>query len=107
MVEIGQERSKLMGYCDYHEEDIDVETFEDKGCWGCRHFGLNPEYANVHDASLVLGVSKSTIRRWIKIGKIEGHLFVSYGVRFVSPPRKYFIVAKSLEKLRKKRARIR
>ena len=107
MVEIGQQRSKSMGYCEHHQEDIDVETFEYKGCWGCYHFCLDSKYIDLHDASLVLGVSGSTIRRWAKIGKIEGQLFVSDGVKFVSPPRKYFIVAKSLEKLRKKRARVR
>ncbi len=96
-----QERPGIMGYCDYHEMNVDEETSGARGgCWSCPYFSLNSKYEDVHGASLALGVSESTIRRWIRIGKLKGHLCVNYGIRFFSP-REYSVTVKSLERIKR------
>ncbi len=95
-----QERPGIMGYCNHHEMNVDEEKLGEKGCWSCHYFGLNPKYKDVYGASLALGVSESTIRRWIRIGKLKGYLCVNYGVNFFSP-RKYLVTVKSLERIKR------
>jgi len=94
------------GYCDFHEEPVDEETYEYKGCWGCYHFheGKDFPYVSVMEASKELGVSESTVRRWVKKGKLKGRLFVQERSCFGSlpPPPKYHIERESVNELKKK-----
>jgi len=66
------------GWCHLHEESVSEGTYRWKGCWGCHHFGEGKSYHyfSVYEASSELGVSQSTVRRWIKNGKLEGELFI-------------------------------
>ena len=99
------DKADEFGYCDYHEESIDEGEYEYKGCWGCYHFGMGKgfPYMFVPEASKELGVSESTIRRWIRKGKLRGRLFIqerpSFGV--LPSPRKYHIEKESVEELKK------
>jgi hypothetical protein len=93
------------GYCDFHEEPVDEGTYEYKGCWGCYHFheGKDFPYMSVMEASKELGVSESTIRRWIKKGKLKGILFEQLRYTGDLPaPRKYHIERESVKELKKK-----
>jgi hypothetical protein len=95
--------SSKFGYCNYHAELIDETKFEWKDCWACYHFkeGDAFPYIDVEEAVSILKVSPSTIRRWIKIGKLKGRLFVRRKRRpYLSPPHaKYFIQKSSVEAL--------
>ena len=95
-----QERPGIMGYCNHHEMNVDEETLGARGCWNCHYFRLNSKYKDVYGARLTLGVSESTIRRWIRIGKLKGYLCINYGVRFFSP-RKYLVAVRSLERIKR------
>jgi len=90
----------MVGYCDYHEEDVDIATFEYKGCWTCRYFSSNSRLVDIREASEILKVHPNTIRRWIKKGKLEGNLFIRrrYSPALDPPYRKYFIYRESIEK---------
>jgi excisionase family DNA binding protein len=92
------------GYCDYHEETVEEETYCWKGCWGCHHFqfGQAFPYTFVTEASEVLKVSASTVRRMIKKGKLEGELFEQQRRnRSLPSPAKYHILKKSLREFLK------
>lgn len=87
------------GYCAYHEEIVEEETYCWKGCWGCPYFqfGQAFPYTFVTEASEVLEVSESTVRRLIKKGKLEGELFEQQRRTGSLPsPSKYHILKKSL-----------
>ena len=91
------------GYCSYHDEEVDENTYKWKGCWSCYHFseGDGFPYVSIPVASGELGVSESTVRKWIKEGRLEGYLF-ERGRRIFSPPyRKYHITKGSVERLKK------
>jgi excisionase family DNA binding protein len=93
------------GYCDLHKEPVDEGTYEYKGCWGCYHFhrGKDFPYMSVTEASEELGVSESTIRRWIRKGKLKGRLFVQgrYSFGSLPSPPKYHIEKESVKELKK------
>jgi excisionase family DNA binding protein len=96
------EKIEGFGYCDFHEEQIDEKTFEWKGCWKCYHFieGKKFPYYTVKEVSKMLGISESTVRRWIKSGKLKGRLFEQG--RFtgdVAASRIYFIEKESVNKV--------
>jgi hypothetical protein len=96
------ERIEGFGYCKYHEEEINESTFEWKGCWKCPYFikGKNFKYYTVAEVGRILGISESTVRRWIKIGKLKGRLFEQR--RFtgnVAARRIYFIEKESVNKM--------
>lgn len=78
----------------HKSEEISEETFEYKGCWNCEYFeyGDNFPYYDVEEASQQIGVSKSTIIRWIKAGKLSGRLFIIGESKFVLGSwKKYYI----------------
>jgi hypothetical protein len=93
------------GYCDYHEEEINEETFEFKGCWNCYHFkeGHDFPYYDVNEASKILRVSPSTIRRRIKNGSLKGRLFKRQRVSWQNgPPKIYFVDIESVKVLKRR-----
>ena len=93
------ERENGFGSCDLHEEDIEEDTYRYKGCWGCQHFefGQTFPYLFVSEAAHELQVSKSTVRRLIKRGKLEGELFEQQRItRSLPSPAKYHISKESL-----------
>ena len=66
---------KFVGWCSYHQEDIDWATYEEKmsrthtpGCWGCWYFF---PYVLVDELSKKFKVTPQTIKRWIRTGKLE------------------------------------
>ena len=82
-------------------ENIDLITFRFKGCWGCWHFGEteNFPYYDVKEASEILKVSPSTIRRWIHKGKLKAELFEQMRRTTSLPaPKKFFIDKKIVNK---------
>ncbi len=92
------------GWCDLHNSLVDEGQYEWKGCWGCRHFssGHDFPYASTEEAASELVVSPSTIRRWVKSGKLEG--WVLEQVRFTGSlpsPRKYHITRESIGELQR------
>ena len=80
----------------YKGEDISEEIFEYKGCWNCEYFeyGNKFPYYDVEEASQQIGVSKSTIIRWIKKGKLAGKLFIMGEPKFVWGSRKKYYLNK-------------
>lgn len=87
------------GWCDFHDELLDEDTYVWKGCWGCYHFGKGTgfPYSSVQEAASELGVSCSTVRRWIKNGKLEGIIFKQGRRTGTLPsPRKYHITRESV-----------
>jgi len=66
---------KEFGWCDLHDEPINEDTYEWKGCWGCYHFGEGTgfPYASVQEVASELGVSCSTVRRLIKSGNSKAY----------------------------------
>ena len=94
--------SNEFGYCDLHEELTDEVTYRYKGCWGRQHFefGQTFPYLFVSEASKELQVSDSTVRRWIKRGKLDGELFEQQRKTHSLPaPAKYHISKKSLKEI--------
>ena len=81
----------------YKDEEISEETFEYKGCWNCEYFeyGDGFPYYDVKEASQQIGVSKSTIIRWIKKGKLSGKLFIMTEPKFVWGTRKKYYIDKN------------
>lgn len=107
MPEHNWKRYNLLGKCSnithikYKGEEISEETFEYKGCWNCEYFGYgtNFPYYDVEEASKQIGVSKSTIIRWIKTGKLSGRLFIMREPKFAWGSRKkYYIKKDDIEK---------
>jgi len=98
------EQEEEFGYCDLHEEYINEETYEYKGCWNCFHFweGEGFPYVTVPEASKELGFSQSTVRRWIRSGMLKGRLFTQRRrTRFLPAPPTYHIEKESLEALKR------
>jgi len=96
----------VVGYCEYHEEYIDIEKFEWKGCWTCNHFRkTNKELLYTSEAAKIANVSPSTIRRWIKEGKIKGIKLEMGRSEFVYGPRRiWLVIRESLENYLQRRA---
>jgi excisionase family DNA binding protein len=93
------------GYCDYHGESVNEDKYRWKGCWGCHYFrrGKDFPYVFVTEVSKKLGVSESTVRRWIRKNKLEGYLFVQGRHTFTLPsPPTYHIEKESVERLKEK-----
>lgn len=92
---------KVFGYCDLHDRSVNKSEFKYKGCWGCHHFSRGDKflYVTVKEASNILDVSESTIRRWIKKGKLEGYLFkqIRSPKGGLPAPNTYFIKRESVE----------
>lgn len=97
-------KENILGSCGHpkHENDpiVNEDAFTWKGCWGCHHFSWkDPKpLLDVKEASELVDVSKSTIRRWIRQGKLEGRMFVQ-GRETSSLPasRKYLIRREDFE----------
>jgi len=88
------------GYCDLHNEEVWELEFERKGCWNCYHFGYSADspYIDVQEAAQLLKKSPSTIRRWLKNGRLEGKLFIRKRPVFqTGSPRKWFIEGESIK----------
>ncbi len=99
-----EKKPRRFWYCELHERDIYGEEFEWKGCWTCLHFryAANFPYIDVSIAAEMLGVSKATVRRWVKLGKLKGRLFVKGRRDLNVPKRIYFIEASAVERLAKR-----
>ena len=86
------------GTCEFHDSDIDSNEFEWKGCWTCQYFTYHKDfhYIGATEAAKLIGVSLSTIHRWIKQEKLEGLLFTRGRTRpFILASRKKWFVSKS------------
>ena len=97
---------RVLGYCEYHEQEVDEVEFEWKGCWNCHYFqrGEDFPYMDVGEAARELSVSPSTIRRWLRGGKLKGRLFVrGRRVYQLGSPRKWFVERVSVEELKQRR----
>lgn len=81
----------MMGYCEYHEENITPNTFEWKGCWTCQYFQRNDDFMYVEEVANKCGVSKKTIYRWIKKGKLNAILF-QMGRLNLNVPKKRWVI---------------
>lgn len=91
------------GWCDLHDDQVDENTYEWKGCWGCYHFsqGDGFRFTSVQEAALELQVSCCTVRRWVKNGKLEGRIFEQgRRNRSLPSPRKYHITLESIQKVK-------
>lgn len=81
-----------LGYCDYHEEELDESTFEYKGCWTCFHFQQTENvYFTVSEVATKNNVSPKTIYRWIKKGILEAQLF-TMGRKNTNLPKKFYAI---------------
>ena len=93
-------------WCEYHNDAVDWERFEYKGCWGCHYFsGLDTEkYIYVSEAAELLGVSERTVRRWIQKNILNGDLYTRIRPMFISSaPKVYVIERESVNKVLEKR----
>ena len=96
--------AKPFGYCDLHEREVWEQEFERKGCWNCYHFDYSEDcpYADVKYAARSLKKSQSTIRRWLRDGRLEGKLFIHERPGFqLGAPQKWFVNDESIESLSK------
>ncbi len=93
-----------IGYCDFHEGKVWEVEFERKGCWNCYHFGYSGSYPyiDVQEAAELLKKSPSTIRKWLKVGRLDGKLFIRERLEFQSgSPKKWFVSEKSIKLMNK------
>ena len=88
-----------IGYCHHHEEKVDLNTFEYKGCWTCHYFLNGDILIDATEAASKLEVTETTIIKWIKVGKLNGRMFIKLRRRFgFNPPyKKYYIYRKSID----------
>ena len=98
LMQSSEQKQLIVGYCSYHNEDVDMNIFEYKGCWTCGYFTFkeNGPLISAEDAADILGKSKKTVIRWIKAGKLDGKLFVKKRWGFSKGWRKYFVYTKSI-----------
>jgi len=103
MLELKPQEPLVFGFCKFHEYEVYEGKFEWKGCWTCGHFVFSPDlpYVTVNDAAKALNVSKATIRRWVKIGKLKGRLYVKRRKDLNVPKKIYLIEKVSVEELKK------
>ena len=101
-------QDESIGYCRYHETKIDLGTFEWKGCWTCCHFDWSDfPFLTVDHACEIYGVSRKTIYRWIKKGKLKA-LRLVMGRRKAAVPRVIYLIPPNQPKpSTQKRKRIR
>ena len=96
-------------WCMHHDDAVDWNEFEFKGCWGCEYFtGLDTrKHVYTHQAAKLLGVATSTVRHWLRNGLLEGTLYKRGRREFSmsSPPMKYVVDRASIEELRGNRKR--
>lgn len=97
--------NKIIGICNHylHEKDpeVDISTFEYKGCWNCEYFSENEDfpYYDVGEASKLLNVSRTTIINWIKKDKLKGRIFIKKRSKFsLGPWKLYYIEKVSVDK---------
>jgi len=90
-----------LGYCDLHEGEVREGEFERKGCWTCDYFGYSADspYVDVQEAAQLLKKSPSTIKRWLKKGRLEGKLFVRERRVFCGGSPRKWLVKRELIKL--------
>ncbi|PKN64097.1 MAG: hypothetical protein CVU57_16110 [Deltaproteobacteria bacterium HGW-Deltaproteobacteria-15] len=75
------EEGQIIGECsnpthvDYKGCDVDVRTFEYKGCWNCEYFTYTQPVVTVQKAAQLWGISTHTIYRFIKKDKLKAKLF--------------------------------
>ncbi len=89
-------------HCFHKGEEISESIFRYKGCWTCSDFerGEYFPYYNVKEASKLLNVSTSTIRRWIENNKLKGILFTRESYEFkLGAWKMYFIQKESVRAL--------
>jgi len=85
----------IVGYCHYHDTQIDLDTFAWKGCWTCHHFDWSDfPFLTVDEACKIYGVSRKTIYRWIKAGKLEASL-LEMGRGIAAVPRRIYVIQPS------------
>ena len=97
-----------LGYCGFHEALVNEGTYRWKGCWGCQYFseGKDFPYRSVAQAASQLNKSESTIRLWIKKGKLDGKIFEQRGHTGSLPSaRTYHILQESIDRLIAKEAK--
>jgi len=90
------------GYCSFHEALVSEGIYQWKGCWGCQYFGEGEDfpYRSVAQAASQLKKSESTIRLWIKKGKLDGKIFEQRGHAGSLPSaRTYHILQESIDRL--------
>jgi len=83
-----------IGYCDLHDGEVEQREFGWKGCWNCHHFEYSADspYVDVQEAAKLLDRSVSTVRKWLKAGRLKGQLFVRGRSRFqLGSPRKWLV----------------
>lgn len=101
------------GYCSHerhYNEEIDLATFEWKGCWNCYHFNPGDEYdlLDIKQMAEILNVSSSKVRSLIRKGELEADLFergrdmTLDGNLILGARKKYFIRRKLLNNFKKK-----
>ena len=91
------------GTCESHDSDIDSNEFEWKGCWTCHDFTYDEDfpYVGATEAAELIGVSLSTIHRWIKQELLEGVLFTRGRTRpfVLASSKKWFVSKSDVQKL--------
>ena len=81
----------------FRGEEIDWSTFYYKGCWNCWHFEPSEkfleEYMYVDEAMEKYKVSRGTIYKWCKNGKLDAELLHRGERKFSlgAPPRVWLI----------------
>jgi hypothetical protein len=67
-----QERSEI-GFCEHHNEVVNLSMFEWKGCWSCHYFREeNFPFIDVTEAADILGVLRSTIIPGFEMERLTG-----------------------------------
>ena len=88
------------GYCNSHKKEVDIEIFETECCWSCKYFqkGQDFDLMDVKEAKEIFNVSASTIRTWIKRGKLDGKLFERNNSKLEPkyPTKKWYITKASI-----------
>ena len=85
---------EVVGWCEHHEDSVTLGTFEYKGCWNCwRYFRWDDPLLTVEKAARKYKVSKQTIYRWIKAGRLKARLFIRIRSSFSLGPVKFWAIA--------------
>jgi len=95
----------MVGHCHLHDFSVRLDTFEYRGCWSCHHFVPADDfpYISIAIAAEELGVSPSTVRRWIYEGKLSAELFRRRKSKQAPAPFKWFIDTDSFEAVKRQR----
>lgn len=62
------------GWCDLHDELVDEDTYEWKGCWSCYHFseGNGFPYVSVQEAAWELGCHAALSGSGLRVESLKG-----------------------------------